>query len=305
MFYRARQSLNRAWFNANIKQVLNTPALPPANTDTTVASMLCHRDLIVYLLAIKSFVRHLDFVPQTVVLNDGSLTPEDLALLRRHIPAFRAIDIHDIDRGRCPKGGAWERLLMLTALIKDSYAIQLDSDTLTQGDISEVNECAKGGRNFELLGDRSYPSVEPMLAACERSKTNLHPHVQAYVERNFDQLPEAKDLKYLRGNAGFVGLKKNAFDRERVEWFSETLRRLAGDKWNEWGSEQVTTSLLIANSDNPLPLPAAKYLSYWAHPEIAYTKASFLHFIGPKRWHAGLYRRTARSVVAQLEVDKV
>ncbi len=262
--------------------------------------MLCHGDLTMYLLALKSLVRQLEFSPQVVVLSDGSLTPEDLETLKYHVPSIRFIGIRSIDRGRCPKGGAWELLLMMAELVQSSYVIQLDSDTLTLGNIDEVNRAVAAARDFALLGDRSYPQVEPMLAACARSQGSTHPHVQAHVERSFDQLPEAKDLKYLRGNAGFIGFAQGSMDRDRVQWFSDVMRRIAGEKWNQWGSEQVTTNLLIANSENPVPLPAAKYLSYWAHEDIAYREASFLHFIGPHRYADGFYRRTALGLVEAL-----
>ncbi len=301
MFFRARRALNRAWFDFHLKQVLQTPPLPPANSEVTVASMLCHGDLIMYLLAAKSLIQRLDVSPQVVVLNDGSLTEEDIQLLRRHIPSLRTVPIASIERGRCPKGGAWELLLMMATLVQDGYVVQVDSDTLTLGPIPEVNACIGGERDFALLGDRSYPHVESMLETVARSRENLHPHVQAHVERNFDKLPESQDLKYLRGNAGFIGFAKGSFDRERVQWFSDLMRGIAGEKWNEWGSEQVTTNLLIANSENPLPLPASRYLSYWAHADIAYREASFLHFIGPHRYSDGFYRKSAESVLRALQ----
>ena len=301
MFFRARRALNRAWFDFHLKSILQTPSLPPADSDVTVASMLCHGDLVMYLLAVKSLIRRLDVSPQVVVLNDGSLTEEDTQLLRRHIPSLRTVPITSIERGPCPKGGAWELLLMMAELVQHSYVVQVDSDTLTLGPIPEVNACVAGARDFALLGDRSHPHVEPMLETVARSKTNLHPHVQAYLERNFDQLPESANLKYLRGNAGFIGFAQSSFNRERVEEFSELMRGLAHEKWNEWGSEQVTCNLLIANSENPLPLPASRYLSYWAHPDIAYREASFLHFIGPHRYSDGFYRKSAEIVLRALQ----
>jgi hypothetical protein len=72
------------------------------------------------------------------------------------------------------------------------------------------------------------------------------------------------------------------------------------DKWDEWGSEQVTTNLLIANLEGACPLPSPKYVSYWAHPDVPYNDASFLHFIGPYRFANGYYLKQARNVIATL-----
>jgi hypothetical protein len=184
--------------------------------------------------------------------------------------------------------------------VKDSYVVQLDSDTLTANSIAEVAQCIDANRSFTLLGDGSHPEIEPMVSACARSKTNLSPMVQAVCERSFDQLPESASLKYVRGNAGFTGFAKGAIDREKIIWFSDLMRRIANEKWDEWGSEQVTSNLLIANSGNAHVLEFPKYLSYWAHAEVPYDDASFIHFIGPHRFSNGFYIRSARKVIAAL-----
>jgi hypothetical protein len=128
--------------------------------------------------------------------------------------------------------------------------------------------------------------------------------VQAVCERSFDQLPESASLQYVRGNAGFNGFAKGSIDRQKVEWFSELMRRLAKDQWNEWGSEQLTSNLLIANSDGAVPLPSPKYVSHWAHPDVSYDDSAFIHFIGPYRFSNGLYMRKAKAVIATLANSK-
>ena len=55
-------------------------------------------------------------------------------------------------------------------LVKDSYVVQLDSDTLTTKSIAEVAQCIDANRSFTLLGDGSYPEIEPMLSACRGPK---------------------------------------------------------------------------------------------------------------------------------------
>jgi len=79
------------------------------------------------------------------------------------------------------------------------------------------------------------------------------------------------------------------------------MRRIAKEKWDEWGSEQVTSNLLIANSGNAHVLEFPKYLSYWAHAGVPYGDASFIHFIGPHRYSNGSYIECARKVIATLE----
>jgi hypothetical protein len=150
------------------------------------------------------------------------------------------------------------------------------------------------------MGDGSYSEIETMTSACNRSKENKNPMVQAVCERSFDQLSESASLKYVRGNAGFTGFAKGSIDREKVEWFSNLMRRIAGEKWDEWGSEQVTSNLIIANTEESCPLQFPKYLSYWAHPDVRYEDASFIHFIGPHRFSNRFYLRSAQKIIATL-----
>ena len=300
MFFRARRALHRAWFDFNCRGLLQTPALPPSDSPLTVVTMLPHGEVTMYLLALKSFVRQLGRSPKVVVLNDGSLDLSDLRRLKEHVTSLTVVPIASVSTGNCPKGSCWERLMLISDLSQDSFVVQLDSDTLTPGAIPEVVASIEGNRSFTLLGDRSYPEVAPMLEACARLKASTSTQVQAVCERGFDQLPEAAELKYLRGNAGFVGFARGSLQRDRIAWFSDLMRRVSGPQWDEWGSEQLTSNLLIANAPDPLPLPPPRYVSYWAHPEIRYKESSFLHFIGPYRYANGLYLRTAKQVLASL-----
>ncbi len=262
--------------------------------------MVCHGEVLMYLLAAKSFCRQLGRNPHVVILDDGSLTKSDYATIHAHISDAKIVHISEVAPANTPKGSCWERLLLISDLVKDTFVVQLDSDTLTVNSIPEVKECIDANRSFTLMGDRSFPEIESMTSACQRSKNNMHPMVQAVCERSFDQLPESESLQYVRGNAGFNGFARGSINREKIEWFSELMRRLAKEQWNEWGSEQLTSNLLIANSDGASPLQFPKYLSYWAHPEVPYEDASFIHFIGPFRFSNGLYLKKAKTVIAAL-----
>jgi hypothetical protein len=292
--------MGRAWFDFNCRALLRTPPIHLNDDQLTLVSMLCHGEVVMYLLAVKSFCGQLGRNPKVVILDDGTLTKSDYATLQAHIPETWVVHISEVSPDRCPKGSCWERLLLIGDLVKDTYVVQLDSDTLTANSITEVAQCIDANRCFTLLGDGSHPEIEPMVSACARSKTNLSPMVQAVCERSFDQLPESASLKYVRGNAGFTGFAKGAIDREKIIWFSDLMRCIANEKWDEWGSEQVTSNLLIANSGNAHVLEFPKYLSYWAHDEVPYDDASFIHFIGPHRFSNGFYVKSAGKIIAAL-----
>jgi hypothetical protein len=300
MFFRARRALERAWFNFNCGALPRTPPIMGNDDDLTVVSMLCHGEVAMYLLAVKSFCGQLGRVPKVVVLNDGSLSEADQGTLRGHVPGLRIVSMGEVVGDRCPRGSCWERLLLIGDLVTDTYVVQLDSDTLTMHEIVEVQECVAANRSFTLMGDRSFPEIETMASACVRAKGNVSPMVQAVCERSFDELGEAGSLKYVRGNAGFTGFAKGSIDREKIVAYSEMMRGIAQGTWDEWGSEQVTSNLLIANTPGAVPLEFPKYLSYWAHADVDYEAAAFIHFIGPHRFANGFYLKCARRVMARL-----
>jgi hypothetical protein len=69
-----------------------------------------------------------------------------------------------------------------------------------------------------------------------------------------------------------------------------------GSAWSRWGSEQVTSNYLVANSQNVRLLPYPKY----GAPELGTQGMEFFHFIGYLRFINGDYRRHAESVIRAL-----
>ncbi len=260
---------------------------------------------MMYLIAIKSLYRFLDS-RRVVVLNDGSLSGDDRALLMRHVPSIEIMSFSQVPAANTPKGRCWERLLLISDLVRDSYVIQVDSDSLTLHEIPEVVDSMTENRSFTLLGKGSFPGVETMMDACNRANRSgqrgMEP--QGVAERALDQFPDSSKLKYVRGTAAFAGFARNSFSRSDVEFFSKNMEKICGTaKWHEWGSEQVTSNLIIANSPKARVLQHPKYTSYYALPEVDYMQSSFIHFIGTCRYKNGFYATLARQVIRSLRSD--
>ncbi len=252
-----------------------------------------------YLLALKSAYAQIGF-GRVVVLNDGSLTPRDLSTLADHVPAVEIVHISSVKLSDCPKGGTWERLLLISDLVKEQYVIQLDSDSLTLNPIPDVMDCIARNCSFTMLGRGSLASIEPVKSTCERarsrSQTSTEP--QAISERSFDLLPDSESVRYVRGTSAFAGFAAQSFTREQVRTFSLNMQAICGhDKWREWGSEQVTSNLIIANSPQAQPLAFPKYVSYYPSDTIRYEDSSFVHFMGTHRFENGLYSKLARELI--------
>jgi len=258
-----------------------------------------------YLIAIKSVYRVFEG-GNIVVLDDGSLTNTDITLMNQHLPSVRVVGFSDIGPAATPKGGCWERLLLISDLVRDGYVIQLDSDTLTLGDVPEVLNFVEENCSFTLLGAGSFPGVESMIDASSRAKRNEQRSMepQGVSERLLDQFPDGSNLKYVRGNAAFAGFARNSFTRSDVEYFSKNMETICGaDTWHRWGSEQVTSNLIIANSPRVSVLPHPKYTSYYALKDINYAKSSFIHFMGTHRFENGCYTTVANRVIQRLLCD--
>src|SRR5947209_20397636 len=98
---RTRAKVNRIWaehsFNQVGKRILNTPPLAIRGESPIFLSMVRRRDLVSYLIAIKSLylgVGHgrIVIINEQSVKNKHSLRPHDVALLNHHIPVIVVVN---------------------------------------------------------------------------------------------------------------------------------------------------------------------------------------------------------------------
>ena len=281
--------------------VLETPPVRARDDGLIVFSMIGTRVLLPYLVAAKSLHQRLGGRGRFAVLDDGSLTAADRAVLDRHLDRPEVRHIAEVDIGKCPRGGTWERLLTLLDLRREGYVIQLDSDTVTIGEVPEVSECIAAGRSFTLAGGSDAQIVPLAEAACRASATAPSAHVQAAIEQVLDRvsIPGRDGLRYVRGCSGFAGFAPSADGRALAEQFSEEAERLLGAaRWAEWGSEQVTSNFVIANEPDALLLPHDRYFNFWNAGVPA--DARFVHFVGTYRHHDGAYAQATALAIAEL-----
>src|SRR3546814_19404992 len=104
-----------------------------------------------YMVAAKSLHHHLKR-GRMVIMDDGTLTDRDRSVLRQHLDDPPIISIRDINTGPCPRGGTWERLLPILDLCAADYIIQLDSDTVTIGPVTHIQQAIAANSSFLLLG---------------------------------------------------------------------------------------------------------------------------------------------------------
>jgi hypothetical protein len=301
MLYRFKRKAETAWFRFTTQNVFNTaPLVCVSGGGAIIVSQVCHRDLAMYLVAVKSFGQYVR-PNKVVVLDDTSLTQTDTETLRDHIHTVEIIPITAVNNDKCPKGGCWERLLFISDIVPSSYVIQVDSDTLTVKVPSVIGDHIKRNASFTLGEWRGQNIVYAREAAdLVRQEVEAgNAHVQMISESNLHRLVYDHDLKYVRGSAGFAGFAKGSFSRSAVERFSHGMANLIGEKkWSDWGSEQVTSNFIVANSQEAQVLPFPEYCFH--SPGTDVESATFVHFIGSHRFHGGRYARLARQVILQL-----
>lgn len=292
MFYDLRRKLNHAQFNISCRGIHRTPPLVLKETGCSVLSQIRGSELVMYLIAVKSFAKRVD-VNEVYLVDDG-LTEADRATLLEHIRGIHILDIANYRRQHCPSGGTWERLLAIAELNASRYVVQLDSDTLSIGPLNKISTCVAQSTSF-VIGTYDHQDFDTMtahqVAGAESAK--IHHHIQALAEASFDKLHGFPNMRYVRGCSGFTGFRPGALSVEMVQDLSEQMYAAVGPRWNEWGTEQVMSNLLVSNSGPAIVLPHPEYCNCTAISN----KTEFIHFIGYCRFKGNTYARLANGFI--------
>ena len=113
MFYNLKTKIKRSWYNLNCRAIFETEPLRIQEAPLLFLSMVLHDDLLMYLVAIKSLYWRIG-EGRIAVINDGSLTPDDVDRLNYHLGRPDILDVRCIETGPCPRGRMWERLMGLS-----------------------------------------------------------------------------------------------------------------------------------------------------------------------------------------------
>ena len=284
-------------FDLVCQAVLTTPPVElDESSNVVVLSQSYHRDLLMYLIAAKTFAKYVR--PARFVIVDDGYTAEDQTIIRRHLRKVDFIPRKSVSSKSCPVGGCWERLLTIADICANQYVIQLDSDTVTIADPTEVHECIKRGISFTLSTKQGRNFV-PVEQAAEAVATSTVQHIQVYAEQALGRIPELAGSFYVRGCAGFAGFAPGAINRAAVEHISDLMSKTLGVKaWNSWGSEQFASNYLVANSPSKVTLPFEGY-PYW---ELggSVSNSKFIHFIGDNRFTSSKYKNIAINAIRAL-----
>lgn len=291
------ERINQWRFNRAVRAIRGTPPVCIARNDRVIAlSMVQHRDVDAYLLAIKSFLRYMP-VSRVVVVADPTLNTADRAIFTKHVPAIEFREAAEFRKPGIPTGGCWERLCAVSEYVAEGYVIQLDADTVAVASLDEIAEAVASAMPFTLgTEDRQHIQTCREISTWARKRLTDGEHVQVIAESLLDKIEGADELRYVRGCAGFAGYPQGSFTFDHLKSLSERMAKIMGTRWTQWGTEQFTSNLLLASMPTFRLLPHPKYCA----PHRRKDDTVFMHFIGYVRYTTPLYATLARRVVGEL-----
>lgn len=285
-----------------IAGILDTAPIRPKQDGLVLFSMIGTAVLLPYLVAVKSLWNELER-GRVAILDDGTLTAQDRAILAHHCGDPEIMRISDVVLNEFPAGGTWERLLTILDRRQSEYWMQLDSDTVVIGPVPEVEEAIARNRSFILLGEEAaegpkalpdfvqhfYPGGEEAVG-----------HVQGRIESRMGRIDPARGWRYVRGCSGFAGFAATGAGRPLASAFLTEMKAMIGEAdVTIWGTEQVTSNFVLANETAPVVLPYDRYLNYWAQGWGE--DARFLHFVGTHRHHGGAYIAASLTAIERIK----
>ncbi len=286
---RAKRDFFRWHYSRASHSVLRTKPVAKGTLPFMLLSMVQPRDVVSYLVAVKSFTHFLN-PARIVVVCDPAMTADDCATLSKHIPHLELRRADEFTDPRIPRGGTWERLFAIAGYAADNYVVQLDADTVTIQPIPEVLAAIEARCGFVLVEKSStcMLSLEE-IRNITVPKLRPNPHVQSMSEATMATVGLPPGARYVRGCSGFAGFPPTLTMREEMLDFSKRMFDELGEHWKRWGTEQVTSNYLVANSHGAVTLPFPKF----GTPNHATAETAFFHFIGSMRFINSHYAATS------------
>jgi hypothetical protein len=292
MMKNIKSKILHRFFDFQVRGALKLPTIDRKKdivSGLCVLSMLCRRDFFQYLISIYSFTDKLN-PEKIVVVNDGSLSERHLQILRRKIPDIEILHGPSYYDERLPTYTSWQRMLALVSKVDNYYVIQLDADIISVGDLSEVKEAIERNYSF-ILGtqDQFKTPISEAVETARNHPTGEYMHIQHRAELHMHCVERIGLSQYVRGCAGFAGYAKESFTINELVSISACMFETIAEHWREWGSEQVTANILIANQVNSIILPTDYYHSVLNFAE----RLKLVHFLGSWRFNNMLYNKMA------------
>lgn len=302
LLHQITQKLARTFHHRRYLQavfgILATPPITIGTMPFMLVSMVHTRDVLPYLVAVKSFVSYAN--PRRIaIVCDPSITDADRSVFRQHIPHVELRRAEEFAHDDIPRGGTWERLYAIAKYCNGEYIVQLDADTVTMLPPKEVIRAVHAGAGFVLSGESgtALMTMEETVAQASRHHSGDGQwHIQPLVEASMASSNLPAHGKYVRGCSGFTGFPQSTSMTADMIMFSRAMKARHGERWSEWGTEQITSNYLVANAQATTVLPFPDY----GTPDVSHDESILTHFIGSMRFTSSKYRAATLKAIGQL-----
>ena len=299
MFYNLRKKLNLLYFNAKTNRIRNKANVATnPESKLIIVTLLCENDLNMYLVAISSLCRFV--TPRKVVVVSDNLSEKSQNILRSCIEGVKILPVNECREPGLPIGGCWERLATILRHLDEGYVMQMDADTITLQRPDELLDAIDRNVSCTIISKPDCKKVTFSEIARLVSVWDSD-HVQVDSEKALAECRQAETRLYVRGCAAYTGFAQGSSGLNDLKSFSQELEeKLGKERWRTWGTEQVASNYIIANSPDSVLLPFELYPYYDPAKKNGNENIKLFHFIGTHRFKEGKYLALALELIGSL-----
>jgi len=289
------------------------PIATNTEANTSVHSIVGHRFINAYLVAIKSFLRYFSDVA-VYAHDDGTLSPADRKLIEAQIIGAQIYTRNEADR-RFDAGmndpflssvrksyTSYLKLFDPTFIGNGKRIMLLDTDTLfIRRPDAIIDWACNGGTPWYHLA----PTGD-----MKRGKASLpqvtEKHIQTLIMENIDDINRETGNNYTMRQgfcAGFVGYDVGTVDFGELKKLLQVLFEKFAGRIFRWGAEQTIHGLILC-SKGARALPIEDYFVFTQNNAHLADQATFIHFVGENRFYRMYYPKLARKMTNELNACK-
>ncbi len=257
--------------------------------DIEFHSLVSHNDCLMYLLAIKSFLRFFKDIA-VIVHDDGTLNDSDKAILEAHIKDVSIISLQEADA---------KVLEALSSFSNCRYFRKIYPNAKQLFDYSLLS---KTQRIFSFDSDLLFLKRPTEIISWIRNNSQtLIYHVETLLPHS-DLFRKYRLEEVGNINIGFAGYNKQIIDFAVIE---HALQKVIHEPGHTWKWSQGFFNLIAKKTNCPLqPLGEERYKAFLPTPETikCYIKDRevMIHFFNYKRFYANTYCTLASKVIEHL-----
>lgn len=280
--HRWRQNGAQAAHAEAIAGVLDTPPVAGRADGLVLFAPIGCATLLPAMVALKSLWHPLRR-GRVALLDDGTLTAEDRAVLAHHFADPQILDAETVRGTGFPAGRGWASLLAMLDGRSGEYWLRVTHDTVTLGDVPEITAAIGANRSLTDLapGDGPHAPV-PFPDIFETSS------------------PNADRWRYVDAGGGLLGLAAGQTGRGPAE-AALALLPASAPRHAATETQRRAAGFVIANETAPVCLPRDLYRQ-WEMGEDWRVGPAFLHFETPQIGYDNAWTGASRAAIAMLAV---